>query len=120
MSHLGELDDVSLLPEFETPPTLKRQKKATGARVRSKQHGINITDFETIEEDDDETMEPSDNLVYQTSNDSASKTSTPSEGSDHGGDVSNAQPPSRPPEYIVFIGEEDFTHATQDERHGSR
>ncbi|MQM01168.1 hypothetical protein Taro_033916 [Colocasia esculenta] len=60
------------------------QKKAVGARVRSKQRGISIADLETIEEDnDDETLEPSDNIVYQTSNDSTSKTSTPSEGSDH-------------------------------------
>ncbi|MQL93100.1 hypothetical protein Taro_025738 [Colocasia esculenta] len=59
----GELDDVSLLPEFETPPTPKRQKKVMGARVRSKQQGISIADLETIEEDnDDETPEPSDNL----------------------------------------------------------
>ncbi|MQL82946.1 hypothetical protein Taro_015430 [Colocasia esculenta] len=55
----GELDDVSLLPEFETPPTPKRQKKALGARVRSKQRDISIADLETIEEDnDDETPEP--------------------------------------------------------------
>ncbi|MQL95902.1 hypothetical protein Taro_028570 [Colocasia esculenta] len=58
-----ELDDVPLLPEFETPPAPKRQKKAVGARVRSKQRGISIADLETIEEDNnDETKEPSDNL----------------------------------------------------------
>ncbi|MQM21873.1 hypothetical protein Taro_054920, partial [Colocasia esculenta] len=58
----GELDDVPLLPEFETPPTPKRQKKTVGARVRSKKHGISIANLETIEEDnDDETPEPSDN-----------------------------------------------------------
>ncbi|MQM11027.1 hypothetical protein Taro_043928, partial [Colocasia esculenta] len=113
----GELDDVPLLPEFETPPAPKRQKKIVGARGRSKKHGINIADLETIEEDvDDETPEPSDNLVYQTSNDSTSKTSTPSEGSDHGGDVSSVLPLDP----IIFTGEEDFTHATQDEHHGSR
>ncbi|MQL70671.1 hypothetical protein Taro_003024 [Colocasia esculenta] len=107
----GELDDVPLLPEFETPPAPKRQKKFVGARVRSKQRGIRITDLETIEEDnDDETLEPSNNFVYQTSNDSTSKTSTPSEGSDHGGDVSSISAP--PPDPIVFTGEEDFTHAT--------
>ncbi|MQM07552.1 hypothetical protein Taro_040400 [Colocasia esculenta] len=73
-----ELDDVPLLPEFATPPAPKRQKKTVGARVRSKKHGISVTDLETIEEDnDDETSEPSDNLVYQTSNNSTSKTSTP-------------------------------------------
>ncbi|MQL92979.1 hypothetical protein Taro_025614, partial [Colocasia esculenta] len=50
-------------------------------------HDLHTVDLETIEEDnDDETLEPSDNLVYQTSNDSTSKTSTPSEGSDHRGD----------------------------------
>ncbi|MQL85407.1 hypothetical protein Taro_017925 [Colocasia esculenta] len=103
----GELDDVPLLLEFETPPAPKRQK--------------NVVDLETIEEDnDDETPEPSDNLVYQTSNDSTSKTSTPSEGSDHGGDISSVPPPTPPPDPIVFTGEEDFTHATQDEHHGSR
>ncbi|MQL98107.1 hypothetical protein Taro_030802, partial [Colocasia esculenta] len=59
----GELDDVPLLPEFATPLTPKRQKKAVGARVRSKKHDISIADLETIEEDnDDETPEPSDNL----------------------------------------------------------
>ncbi|MQL73987.1 hypothetical protein Taro_006343 [Colocasia esculenta] len=117
----GELDDVPLLPEFETPPAPKRQKKTVGARGRSKKHGISITDLETIEEDvDDETPEPSDNLVYQTSNDSTSKTSTPSEGSDHGGDVNSVPPPAPPPDPIVFTGEEDFTHATQDKHHGSR
>ncbi|MQM11674.1 hypothetical protein Taro_044582, partial [Colocasia esculenta] len=117
----GELDDVPLLPEFETPPAPKRQKKTVGARGRSKKHGISIADLETIEEDvDDETPEPSDNLVYQTSNDSTSKTSTPSEGSDHRGDVSRVPPPAPPPDPIVFTGEEDFTHATQDEHHGSR
>ncbi|MQL84768.1 hypothetical protein Taro_017274 [Colocasia esculenta] len=53
----GELDDVPLLLEFETPPTPKRQKKAVGARVRSKQRDINIANLETIEEDnDDETL----------------------------------------------------------------
>ncbi|MQL95579.1 hypothetical protein Taro_028248 [Colocasia esculenta] len=58
----GELDDVPLLPEFETPLTPKRQKKTVGARGRSKKHGISIADLETIEEDiDDETPEPSDN-----------------------------------------------------------
>ncbi|MQM06603.1 hypothetical protein Taro_039431 [Colocasia esculenta] len=83
----GELDDVPLLPEFETPPVPKRQKKTVGARGRSKKHDISIADLETIEEDvDDETPEPSDNVVYLTSNDSTSKTSTPSEGFDHGGD----------------------------------
>ncbi|MQM04828.1 hypothetical protein Taro_037632 [Colocasia esculenta] len=112
-----ELDDVPLLPEFATPPAPKRQKKTVGARVRSKKYGISIADLETIEEDnDDETLEPSDNLVYQTSNDSTSKTSTPSEGSDHGGDVSSVPPPDP----IVFTGEEDFTHATQYQHHGSR
>ncbi|MQL93145.1 hypothetical protein Taro_025786 [Colocasia esculenta] len=117
----GELDDVPLLPEFETPPALKHQKKVVGARVRSKQRGISIADLETIEEDnDDETPEPSDNLVYQTSNDSTSKTSTPSEGSDHGGDVSNVPPSAPPPDPIVFTGEEDFTYATQDEHYESR
>ncbi|MQM07628.1 hypothetical protein Taro_040471 [Colocasia esculenta] len=64
--HFGELDDVSLLSEFETPLALKRQKKAIGARVRSKQLGISIVDLETIEEDnDDETPEPSDNLYIK-------------------------------------------------------
>ncbi|MQM13565.1 hypothetical protein Taro_046489, partial [Colocasia esculenta] len=117
----GELDDVPLLPEFETPPAPKRPKNAAGARVRSKQRGISIADLETIKEDNDnETPKPSDNLVYQTSNDSTSKTSTPSEGSDHGGDVSSTHPPSPPSEPIVFTGEEDFTHATQDEHYGSR
>ncbi|MQM15537.1 hypothetical protein Taro_048484, partial [Colocasia esculenta] len=59
----GELDDVPLFLEFETPPALKRQKKTVGARGRSKKHGISIVDLETIEEDvDDETPEPSDNL----------------------------------------------------------
>ncbi|MQL71221.1 hypothetical protein Taro_003524 [Colocasia esculenta] len=59
-----ELDDVSLLPEFKTPPAPKRQKKVVGTKVRSKQRGISIVDLETIEEDnDDETPEPSDNLV---------------------------------------------------------
>ncbi|MQM02475.1 hypothetical protein Taro_035235 [Colocasia esculenta] len=115
----GELDDVPLLPEFETPPAPKRQKKTVGARGRSKKHGISIADLETIEEDvDDETPEPSDNVVYQTSNDSTSKTSTPSEGSDHGGDVNSISPP--PPNPIVFTGEKGFSHATQDEHHGSR
>ncbi|MQL71553.1 hypothetical protein Taro_003860 [Colocasia esculenta] len=115
----GELDDVPLLLEFETPAAPKRQKKATGARVRSKQRSISIADLETIEEDnDDETLEPRDNLVYQTSNDSTSKTSTPSEGSDYGGDVSSV--PAPPPDPIVFTGEKDFTHATQDEHYGSR
>ncbi|MQL77137.1 hypothetical protein Taro_009526, partial [Colocasia esculenta] len=115
----GELDDVPLLPEFETPTAPKHQKKVAGARVRSKQRGISIADLETIEEDnDDETSEPSDNLVYQTSNDSTSKTSTSIEGSNHGGDVSSV--PTPPPHPIVFTGEEDFTHATQDEYHGSR
>ncbi|MQL74014.1 hypothetical protein Taro_006373 [Colocasia esculenta] len=115
----GELDDVLLLPKFETPPTLKRQQKAVDTRVRSKQRGISIVDLETIEKDnDDETSEPSDNLVYQTSNDSTSKTSTPSEGFDHGGDVSSV--PAPPPDPIVFTEEEDFTHATQNEHHGSR
>ncbi|MQM13453.1 hypothetical protein Taro_046375 [Colocasia esculenta] len=72
----GELDDVHLLPEFETPPTPKRQKKTVGARGRSKKHGISIADLETIKENvDDETPESSDNVVYQTSNDSTSKTS---------------------------------------------
>ncbi|MQL69465.1 hypothetical protein Taro_001765 [Colocasia esculenta] len=71
----GELDDVPLLPEFETPPAPKRQKKTVGARGRSKKHGISIADLETIKEDiDDETPEPSDNVVYETSNDSTSKT----------------------------------------------
>ncbi|MQL88250.1 hypothetical protein Taro_020800 [Colocasia esculenta] len=113
----GELDDVPLLLEFETPPAPKRQKKTVGARGRSKKHDISIADLQTIEEDvDDETPEPSDNIVYQTSNDSTSKTSTPSEGSDHGGDVSSVPPPDP----IIFTGEEDFTHATQDEHHGSR
>ncbi|MQL72713.1 hypothetical protein Taro_005022 [Colocasia esculenta] len=117
----GELDDVPLLPEFETPPAPKRQKKTVGAKGRSKKHDISIADLETIEEDvDDETPEPSDNVVYQTSNDSTSKTSTPSEGSDHGGDVSSLPPPALPPDPIVFTEEEDFTHATQDEHHGSR
>ncbi|MQM03342.1 hypothetical protein Taro_036125, partial [Colocasia esculenta] len=117
----GELDDVPLLPEFVTPLAPKRQKKTVGARVRSKKHDISIADLETIEEDnDDETPEPCDNLVYQTSNDSTSKTSTPSEGSDHGGDVSSIPPPAPPPDPIVFTGEEDFTHATQDQHHGSR
>ncbi|MQL78146.1 hypothetical protein Taro_010554, partial [Colocasia esculenta] len=117
----GELDDVLLLPEFETPPAPKRQKKTVGARGRSKKHGISIADLETIEEDvDDETPESSDNVVYQTSNDSTSKTSTPSEGSDHGEDVSSVPPPTPPPDPIVFTGEEDFTHATQDQHHGSR
>ncbi|MQM19415.1 hypothetical protein Taro_052419 [Colocasia esculenta] len=118
----GELDDVSLLPEFETPPAPKRQKKIVGARGRSKKHDISIADLGTIEEDiDDETPEPSDNVEYQTSNDSTSKTSTLSEGSDHGGDVlvvSSVPPPA--PDLIVFTGEEDFTHATQDQHHGSR
>ncbi|MQM05421.1 hypothetical protein Taro_038232 [Colocasia esculenta] len=105
----GKLDDVPLLPEFETPPAPKRQKKAIGARVRSKQRGISIADLETIEEDnDDETPEPSDNLVYQTSNESTSKTCTPSEGFDHGGDVSSIPPPAPPPDPIVFTKEEDF------------
>ncbi|MQL71229.1 hypothetical protein Taro_003547, partial [Colocasia esculenta] len=120
----GELDDVSLLPKFETPPAPKRQKKTVGARGRSTKHGISIADLETIMEDiDDETPEPSDNVQYQTSNDSTSKTSTPSEGSDHGGDVlvvSSVPPPAPPPDPIVFTGEEDFTHATQDQHHGSR
>ncbi|MQL91190.1 hypothetical protein Taro_023797 [Colocasia esculenta] len=120
----GELDDVPLLPEFETPPAPKRQKKTVGARGRSTKHGISIADLDTIEEDiDDETPEPSDNVQYQTSNDSTSKTSTPSEGSDHGGDVlvvSSVPPPAPPPDPIVFTGEEDFTHATQDQHHGSR
>ncbi|MQM12971.1 hypothetical protein Taro_045892, partial [Colocasia esculenta] len=119
----GELDDVPLLLEFETPPAPKRQKKTVGAsaRVRSKKHGISIADLETIEEDnDDETPEPSDNVVYQTSNDSTSKTSTPSEGSDHGGDVSSVLALAPPPDPIVFTREEDFTHATQDQHHGSR
>ncbi|MQM00044.1 hypothetical protein Taro_032769 [Colocasia esculenta] len=99
-----ELDDVSLLPGFETPPAPKRQKKVVGARVRSKQRGISIADLETIEEDnDDETSEPSDNLVYQTSNDSSSKTSTPSEGSDHGGDVSSVPPPAPPPDLLYSL-----------------
>ncbi|MQL69462.1 hypothetical protein Taro_001766 [Colocasia esculenta] len=109
----GELDDVPLLPEFATPPALKRQKKTVGARVRSKKHGISVADLETIEEDnDDETPEPSDNVIYQTSNDSTSKTSTPSEGSDHRGDASSVLPPAPPPDPIVFTGEEDFTHTT--------
>ncbi|MQL79947.1 hypothetical protein Taro_012401, partial [Colocasia esculenta] len=120
----GELDDVPLLPEFETPPAPKRQKKTVGARGRSTKHGISIADLDTIEEDiDDETPEPNDNVQYQTSNDSTSKTSTPSEGSDHGGDVlvvSSVPPPAPPPDPIVFTGEEDFTHATQDQHHGSR
>ncbi|MQL90691.1 hypothetical protein Taro_023300, partial [Colocasia esculenta] len=120
----GELDDVPLLPEFETPPAPKRQKKTVGARGRSTKHGISIADLDTIEEDiDDETPEPSDNVQYQTSNDSTSKTSTPSEGSDHRGDVlvvSSVPPPAPPPDPIVFTGEEDFTHATQDQHHGSR
>ncbi|MQM06701.1 hypothetical protein Taro_039527 [Colocasia esculenta] len=117
----GELDDVPLLLEFETPPTPKRQKKTVGARGMSKKHGISIADLETIEEDvDDETPESSDNVVYQTFNDSTSKTSTPSEGSDHGGDVSSVPPPAPPPDPIVFTGEEDFTHTTQDQHHGSR
>ncbi|MQM10696.1 hypothetical protein Taro_043593, partial [Colocasia esculenta] len=117
----GELDDVPLLPEFETPLAPKHQKKTVGARGRSKKHSISIADLEIIEEDvDDETPEPSDNLVYQTSNDSTSKTSTRSEGFDHGGDVSCVPPPAPPPDPIVFTGEEDFTHATQDEHHGSR
>ncbi|MQL85298.1 hypothetical protein Taro_017829 [Colocasia esculenta] len=120
----GELDDVPLLPEFETPPAPKCQKKTVGARGRSKKHGISIADLETIEEDiDDDTPEPSDNIEYQTSNDSTSKTSTPSVGSDHGGDVlvvSSVPPPAPPPYPIVFTGEEDFTHATQDQHHGSR
>ncbi|MQL93185.1 hypothetical protein Taro_025825, partial [Colocasia esculenta] len=120
----GELDNVPLLPEFETPPAPKRQKKTVGARGRSTKHGISIADLDTIEEDiDDETPEPSDNVQYQTSNDSTSKTSTPSEGSDHGGDVlvvSSVPPPAPPPDPIVFTGEEDFTHATQDQHHGSR
>ncbi|MQL73781.1 hypothetical protein Taro_006131 [Colocasia esculenta] len=116
---LKMLDDVPSLQEFETPPTPKCQKTVAGARVKSKQHDISIANLETIEEDnDDETPEPSDNLVYQTSNDSTSKTSTPSEGSDHGGDVNSV--PAPPPDLIVFTGEEDFTHATQDEHHGSR
>ncbi|MQL74080.1 hypothetical protein Taro_006428 [Colocasia esculenta] len=117
----GELDDVPLLPEFATPPAPKHQKKTVGARVRSKKHDISIADLETIKEDnDDETLEPSDNLVYRTSNDSTSKTSTPSEGSDHRGDVSSVPPPAPPPYPMVFTGEEDFTHATQDQHHGSR
>ncbi|MQL83852.1 hypothetical protein Taro_016350 [Colocasia esculenta] len=120
----GELDDVPLLPEFETPPAPKRQKKTVGARGKSTKHGISIADLDTIEEDiDDETPEPSDNVQYQTSNDSTSKTSTPSEGSNHGGDVlvvSSVSPPAPPPDPIVFTGEEDFTHATQDQHHGSR
>ncbi|MQM12035.1 hypothetical protein Taro_044946 [Colocasia esculenta] len=63
----GELDDVSLLPEFGTPPAPKRQKKVVGAKVRSKQCGISIADLETIEEDNnDDTPEPSDNLIGQT------------------------------------------------------
>ncbi|MQL81914.1 hypothetical protein Taro_014380 [Colocasia esculenta] len=41
----GELDDVHLLPEFETPLAPKRQKKIVGARVRSKQRGISIADL---------------------------------------------------------------------------
>ncbi|MQL75754.1 hypothetical protein Taro_008119 [Colocasia esculenta] len=49
-----ELDDVPLLPEFETPPAPKRQKKTVGARGRSKKHGISIADLETIEEDIDD------------------------------------------------------------------
>ncbi|MQL68472.1 hypothetical protein Taro_000759, partial [Colocasia esculenta] len=58
----GELDDVPLLPEFETPPAPKRQKKTVGAKGRSKKHGISIADLETIEKDiDDETLDPSDN-----------------------------------------------------------
>ncbi|MQL82838.1 hypothetical protein Taro_015315 [Colocasia esculenta] len=61
----GKLDDVPLLPKFETPPAPKRRKKVVGARARSKQHGISIADLETIEEDnDDETPEPSDNLNW--------------------------------------------------------
>ncbi|MQL85426.1 hypothetical protein Taro_017947 [Colocasia esculenta] len=65
LSHLSELDDVHLLPEFATPPAPKRQRKIVGGRVRNKKHGINIVDLETIEEDnDDETLEPSDNLRY--------------------------------------------------------
>ncbi|MQM06927.1 hypothetical protein Taro_039757 [Colocasia esculenta] len=61
----GELDHVPLLSEFETPPAPKHQKKAVGARVRSKQRGISIADLETIEEDnDDETPELSDNLNW--------------------------------------------------------
>ncbi|MQL92336.1 hypothetical protein Taro_024953 [Colocasia esculenta] len=61
----GELDDVSLLPEFATPPAPKPQEKTVGGRVRSKKHIISIADLETIEEDnDDESLEPSDNLVY--------------------------------------------------------
>ncbi|MQL70154.1 hypothetical protein Taro_002456, partial [Colocasia esculenta] len=71
----GELDDVPLLLEFETPPAPKRQKKTMGARGRSKKYGISIADLETIEEDvDDETPESSHNVVYRTSNDSTSKT----------------------------------------------
>ncbi|MQL69464.1 hypothetical protein Taro_001764 [Colocasia esculenta] len=117
----GELDDVPLLPEFETPPAPKRQKKTVGARGRSKKHSISIADLETVEEDvDDKTPESSDNVVYQTSNDSTSKTSTPSEGSDHGGDVSSVPPLAPPPDPIVFTGEEDFTHATQEQHHGSK
>ncbi|MQM07232.1 hypothetical protein Taro_040072 [Colocasia esculenta] len=117
----SELDDVPLLPEFATPPAPKRQKKTVGGRVRSKKYGISIADLETIEEDnDDETPKPSDNLVYQTSNDSTSKTNTPSEGSDHGGDISSVPPPAQPPDPIVFTGEKDFTHATQDQHHRSR
>ncbi|MQM12342.1 hypothetical protein Taro_045260 [Colocasia esculenta] len=59
----GELDDVHLLPEFETSLAPKHQKKVVGARVRSKQRGISIADLETIEEDNhDETLESSDNL----------------------------------------------------------
>ncbi|MQM22183.1 hypothetical protein Taro_055231, partial [Colocasia esculenta] len=58
----GELDDVPLLPEFETPPAPKHQKKTVGARGRSTKHGISIADLEMIEEDiDDETPEPRDN-----------------------------------------------------------
>ncbi|MQL79257.1 hypothetical protein Taro_011694 [Colocasia esculenta] len=61
----GELDDVPLLPEFETPPAPKRQKKTVGARGRSTKHGISIADLDTIEEDiDDETPEPSDNVSF--------------------------------------------------------
>jgi hypothetical protein len=99
-----------LLPEFETPPAPKRQKK-------SKQRGAIIADLETVEEDDEEeTPEPSGSVIYQTSQDSSSKTSTPSEGSDHGGDATSA--PQPPP--MRFTEEQHFTHATQDEHHGSR
>ncbi|MQL86249.1 hypothetical protein Taro_018782 [Colocasia esculenta] len=63
-----KLDDVPLLPEFETPPAPKRQKKTVGARGRSTKHGISIADLDTIEEDiDDETLEPSDNNIFRLS-----------------------------------------------------